>query len=115
MDYGKTIKVKLGQPSIVYIQMISSLVRDPSLSLLSLPSQAVRRRLDLGLARPWLDLQLTRPTVRGLASLTRSSEAVIEYSEVREQPNFNIKFSAKLTGVKVHSPARAKVGSWHSS
>jgi hypothetical protein len=40
------------------VQMIGELVRDPKIARLQLPSQTVRQQIDLGLARPVLDLQV---------------------------------------------------------
>jgi hypothetical protein len=47
--------------------------------------------------------------VSGLASLARSSEAVMRYSELGDLPTFNIKFDARLTNVNVNSLAKGRV------
>ena len=96
------------------LQMIGELVRDPTIANLELPDQSLRHRVRLGLLRPVIDLKLVRPRVSGLGSLERSSEAVMRYSEKDGLPNFDIKFSARLSNIKVNSPSSGKVLTCHS-
>ena len=91
--------------------MIGELVEDQKIAVLELADQTIQRKFRIGFIRPRLNLNITNPVVSGLNSLTRSSEAVMEYSEVDEMPNFNVKFNAKVSNVKAKVAAKGVV-SW---
>ena len=75
----------------------------------ALRDQMIRRKFRIGPLRPRLDLRLTNPVVSGLNSLTRTSDAVMEYSEVDDLPNFNVKFNAKVSNIKTKVAAKGTV------
>ena len=89
--------------------MIAELVEDQKLAVLELGDQAIRRKFRIGFLRPRLDLNISKPVVTGLSSLKRTSEAVMEYSEVDEMPNFNVKFNAQLSNVNANGGVKGKV------
>ena len=89
--------------------MIAELVEDQKLAVLELGDQAIRRKFRIGFLRPRLDLNISKPVVTGLSSLKRTSEAVMEYSEVDEMPNFNVKFNAQLSNVNAKGGVKGKV------
>ena len=91
------------------LQMIAELVDDQKLAVLELGDQVIRRKFRIGFLRPRLDLNISKPVVTGLSSLKRTSEAVMEYSEVDEMPNFNVKFNAKVSNVKAKVAAKGVV------
>ena len=91
------------------LQMIAELVEDQKLAVLELGDQVIRRKFRIGFLRPRLDLNITKPVVTGLSSLKRTSEAVMEYSEVDEMPNFNVKFNAQLSNVNAKGGIKGKV------
>ena len=89
--------------------MIAELVEDQKLAVLELGDQVIRRKFRIGFLRPRLDLNISKPVVTGLSSLKRTSEAVMEYSEVDEMPNFNVKFNAQLSNVNAKGGVKGKV------
>ena len=91
------------------MQMIAELVEDQKLAVLELGDQVIRRKFRIGFLRPRLDLNISKPVVTGLSSLKRTSEAVMEYSEVDEMPNFNVKFNAQLSNVNAKGGVKGKV------
>ena len=84
-------------------------MEDQKLTVVELGNQTIRRKFRIGPLRPRLDLKLTNPVVSGLDSLTRTSEAVMEYSEVDELPNFNVKFNAQVSNIKTKVAAKGTV------
>jgi len=90
-------------------QMIEELLEDEKIAVVKLADQTIRRRFRIGPLRPRLDLRLTNPVVSGLNSLRRSGEAKMEYSEVDELPNFNVKFNAQVSNVKTKVAAKGTV------
>merc|ERR1712001_201050 len=93
-------------------QMIGELVEDQKIAVLELADQTIQRKFRIGFIRPRLNLNITDPVVSGLNSLTRSSEAVMEYSEVDGMPNFNVKFNAKVSNVKAKVAAKGVVSNF---
>ena len=89
--------------------MIAELGDDQKLAVLEMGDQVIRRKFRIGFLRPRLDLNITKPVVTGLSSLKRTSEAVMEYSEVDEMPNFNVKFNAQLSNVNAKGGVKGKV------
>lgn len=89
--------------------MIEDLMEDQKIAVVKLADQRIRRKFRIGPISPNLDLRLTNPVVSGLDSLTRTSDAVMEYSEVDELPNFNVKFNAKVSNVKTKVAAKGTV------
>ena len=84
-------------------------MEDQKIAVVKLADQTIRRKFRIGPLRPRLDLRLTNPVVSGLDSLTRTSDAVMEYSEVDELPNFNVKFNAQVSNVKTKVAAKGTV------
>ena len=89
--------------------MIGELLEGQTLASVALRDQTIRRKFRIGPLRPRLDLRLTNPVVSGLNSLTRTSDAVMEYSEVDDLPNFNVKFNAKVSNIKTKVAAKGTV------
>ena len=96
-----------------HLQMIGELLEDRKIASVALRDQTIRRKFRIGPLRPRLDLRLTNPVVSGLDSLTRTSDAVMEYSEVDELPNFNVKFNAKVSNIKTKVAAKGTVSEIH--
>ena len=93
-----------------HLQMIGELLEDQKIAVLELADQTIQRKFRIGpFLRPRLDLNLTDTVVSGLDSLTRTSDAVMEYSEVDELPNFNVKFNAQVSNIKTKVAAKGTV------
>ena len=93
--------------------MIGELLEDRKIASVALRDQTIRRKFRIGPLRPRLDLRLTNPVVSGLNSLTRTTDAVMEYSEVDELPNFKVKFNAKVSNIKTQVAAKGTVSEIH--
>ena len=89
--------------------MIEELMEDEKIAVVKLADQTIQRRFRIGPLRPRLDLRLSNPVVSGLDSLKRTGDAKMEYSEVDELPNFNVKFNAQVSNVKTKVAAKGTV------